>query len=54
MTPRRLPSSARAAPDIAWVARMGAVVPEGQSPPKPQYLRAPDAQPQNAAQLPRR
>ena len=42
------------APDIAWVARMGAVVPEGQSPPKPQYLRAPDAQPQNAAQLPRR
>jgi tRNA threonylcarbamoyl adenosine modification protein YeaZ len=45
---------ALAAPDIAWVARMGAVVPEGQSPPKPQYLRAPDAQPQNAAQLPRR
>jgi tRNA threonylcarbamoyl adenosine modification protein YeaZ len=44
----------RAAPDIAWVARTGAVVPEGQSPPKPQYLRAPDAQPQNAAQLPRR
>jgi tRNA threonylcarbamoyl adenosine modification protein YeaZ len=44
----------RAAPDIAWVARMGAVVPEAQSPPKPQYLRAPDAQPQNAAQLPRR
>jgi tRNA threonylcarbamoyl adenosine modification protein YeaZ len=45
---------ARAAPDIGWVARMGAVLPEGQSPPKPQYLRAPDAQPQNAAQLPRR
>jgi tRNA threonylcarbamoyladenosine biosynthesis protein TsaB len=45
---------ARAAPDIAWVARMGAVVPEDQSPLKPQYLRAPDAQPQNAAQLPRR
>jgi tRNA threonylcarbamoyladenosine biosynthesis protein TsaB len=44
----------RAAPDIAWVARMGAVVPESKSPPKPQYLRAPDAQPQNAAQLPRR
>jgi tRNA threonylcarbamoyl adenosine modification protein YeaZ len=42
------------APDIAWVARLGAVLPEGQSPPKPQYLRAPDAQPQNAAQLPRR
>ncbi len=45
---------ARAAPDIAWVARMGAVVPEDQSALKPQYLRAPDAQPQHAAQLPRR
>jgi len=44
----------RPAPDIAWVARMGAVVPQDQSPPKPQYLRAPDAQPQHAAQLPRR
>jgi len=45
---------ARPAPDIAWVARMGAVVAEAKSPPKPQYLRAPDAQPQNAAHLPRR
>ncbi len=45
---------ARPAPDIAWVARIGAGLPEGQSPPKPKYLRAPDAQPQNAAQLPRR
>ena len=45
---------ASAAPDIAWVDRMGAVVPEDQAPLKPQYLRAPDAQPQNAAQLPRR
>jgi tRNA threonylcarbamoyladenosine biosynthesis protein TsaB len=45
---------ASTAPDIAWVARIGAAVPAGQSPPKPQYLRAPDAQPQNAAQLPRR
>jgi tRNA threonylcarbamoyl adenosine modification protein YeaZ len=44
----------RKAPDIAWVARMGAVVPVGAAPPKPQYMRAPDAQPQNAAQLPRR
>jgi tRNA threonylcarbamoyladenosine biosynthesis protein TsaB len=44
----------RDAPDIAWVARVGAGLPEGQSPPTPQYLRAPDAQPQNAAQLPRR
>lgn len=45
---------ARAAPDIAWVARMGAVMSEDPSSLKPQYLRAPDAQPQNAAQLPRR
>lgn len=44
----------RGAPDIDWVAKVGAALPEGQSPPKPQYLRAPDAQPQNAAQLPRR
>jgi len=44
----------RPAPDIAWVARLGAVVAEEQAPLKPQYLRAPDAQPQNAAQLPRR
>jgi tRNA threonylcarbamoyladenosine biosynthesis protein TsaB len=44
----------REAPDIDWVARVGAALPEGQSPPKPQYLRAPDAQPQYAAQLPRR
>src|SRR5580704_9696838 len=52
--PRPATVDARAAPDITWVARMGAVVPEGKSPPKPQYLRAPDAQPQNAARLPRR
>jgi tRNA threonylcarbamoyladenosine biosynthesis protein TsaB len=52
--PKPAKIDARAAPDIAWVARMGAVVPEGQSPPKPQYLHAPDAQPQHAAQLPRR
>jgi tRNA threonylcarbamoyladenosine biosynthesis protein TsaB len=45
---------ARDAPDIAWVAQIGAVIPEGAAPPKPQYLRAPDAQPQHAASLPRR
>jgi tRNA threonylcarbamoyladenosine biosynthesis protein TsaB len=45
---------ARNAPDIAWIAQIGAIVPEAQAPPKPQYLRAPDAQPQNASQLPRR
>lgn len=44
----------RDAPDIVWVAQIGAVTPQAQSAPHPQYLRAPDAQPQNAAQLPRR
>lgn len=52
--PAPLRVDARDAPDIDWVARLGTVLPEGHSPPKPQYLRAPDAQPQNAAQLPRR
>lgn len=42
------------APDIDWVARLGAAAVETGSPPKPLYLRAPDAQPQNAAQLARR
>jgi tRNA threonylcarbamoyladenosine biosynthesis protein TsaB len=45
---------ARDAPDIAWIAQIGAVLPEPDSPPRPEYLRAPDAQPQNAASLPRR
>ena len=44
----------RLAPDIAWVARLGALSAEATSPPVPQYLRAPDAQPQYAAHLPRR
>jgi len=44
----------RDAPDIVWVAQIGAVTPKAQSAPHPQYLRAPDAQPQNATQLPRR
>ena len=44
----------RSAPDIDWVARLGAAAAEGHGPPKPLYLRAPDAQPQDAARLPRR
>jgi len=44
----------RPAPDIDWVARLGAAAVETGLPPKPLYLRAPDAQPQNAAQLARR
>jgi tRNA threonylcarbamoyl adenosine modification protein YeaZ len=41
-------------PDIGWVARLGAAAAEGHGPPRPLYLRAPDAQPQDAARLPRR
>ena len=44
----------RAAPDIEWIARLGAAATGGYSPPKPLYLREPDAQPQDAARLPRR
>ena len=43
----------RGAPDIGWIARLGAAA-DGYAPPKPLYLRAPDAQPQDAARLPRR
>ena len=44
----------RGAPDIDWIARLGAAAADGYGPPKPLYLRAPDAQPQDAARLPRR
>lgn len=52
----RLPRSVeqRGAPDIDWVAQIGAAVPEGTAPPKPLYLRAPDAQPSDSSQLARR
>jgi tRNA threonylcarbamoyl adenosine modification protein YeaZ len=42
------------APDIDWVARLGALASETSVPVKPLYLRAPDAQPQDASQLARR
>lgn len=43
----------RRAPDVDWVASLGAAA-ENPAPPRPLYLRAPDAQPQDAAQLARR
>lgn len=43
---------ARPVPDIAWVARLGAAAMPGEALPKPLYLAAPDARPQNAG-LPR-
>ena len=43
----------RPAPGIEWVARLGAVADPVSAPPKPLYLRPPDAQPQKAAQVAR-
>jgi tRNA threonylcarbamoyl adenosine modification protein YeaZ len=42
------------APDIIWVGRLAVAMTGDASAPKPLYLRAPDAQPQDAARLPRR
>src|SRR5919198_1703266 len=42
----------RAAPDIGWIARLAAAADEGHGSPKPLYLRAPDAKPQDASRLP--
>jgi tRNA threonylcarbamoyladenosine biosynthesis protein TsaB len=44
----------RPAPEIDWVARLGVAAEDTGVPPKPLYLRAPDAQPQDAARLARR
>jgi len=44
----------RAAPRIDWVARLGAAATDTSMPPKPLYLRAPDAHPQDAVRLVRR
>lgn len=44
----------RRAPDVVWVGRLGVAATEEAGAPKPLYLRAPDAQPQDAARLPRR
>ncbi|HZH52653.1 MAG TPA: tRNA (adenosine(37)-N6)-threonylcarbamoyltransferase complex dimerization subunit type 1 TsaB [Microvirga sp.] len=41
-------------PDIAWVARLGAIADPTQALPKPLYLREPDAKPQDAARIARR
>ena len=42
------------APNIVWVGRLAVAMTGDASTPKPLYLRAPDAQPQDAARLPRR
>jgi tRNA threonylcarbamoyl adenosine modification protein YeaZ len=50
--PPRIESNA--APDIGWVARLGAAARDEGTPPKPLYLRRPDARPQDGGRLPRR
>jgi tRNA A37 threonylcarbamoyladenosine modification protein TsaB len=42
------------APDIAWVARLGALADPASALPKPLYLRGPDAKPQDGARIARR
>jgi tRNA threonylcarbamoyl adenosine modification protein YeaZ len=53
--PRTEPAPAlvdqRGAPDIDWIARLGAAAGDPHGPPKPLYLRPPDAQPQHARLL---
>jgi tRNA threonylcarbamoyladenosine biosynthesis protein TsaB len=41
-------------PDVAWVARLGALADPAQALPKPLYLRGPDAKPQDGARIARR
>jgi tRNA threonylcarbamoyladenosine biosynthesis protein TsaB len=41
------------APDISWVARLGALADPHQALPKPLYLRDPDAKPQDGARIAR-
>jgi tRNA threonylcarbamoyladenosine biosynthesis protein TsaB len=52
--PAPLLVDARAAPDIVWVARLGAKADPARAQPRPLYLRAPDARPQDAHRLQRR
>jgi hypothetical protein len=40
-------------PDIRWVARLGAIATPEQAPPRPLYIKPPDAQPQDNGRLPR-
>jgi tRNA threonylcarbamoyladenosine biosynthesis protein TsaB len=44
----------RVAPDIIWIARIGAVADPEQATPKPLYLKLPDAQPQTATRVAQR
>ncbi len=45
--------NAPSAPDIAWVAQLGAVADPAHAMPRPLYMRGPDAKPQDHAKLAR-
>lgn len=47
-------TEAELAPEVTWVARLGMAADPGNALPKPLYLRAPDARPQDAARIARR
>jgi tRNA threonylcarbamoyl adenosine modification protein YeaZ len=47
-------AEASLAPEITWVARLGAMADPGQALAKPLYLRGPDAKPQDGARIARR
>ena len=51
--PEPLDVDAKDAPDIEWVAQLGAAADPQLAPAKPVYLRAPDAKPQDAGRLAR-
>ncbi len=46
--PQPLQAGAQSAPDIGWVAWLGAAADPNKSPARPLYLRAPDARPQTS------
>lgn len=50
----RLAPGGHDAPDPIWVARLGAACDPLQSPPRPLYLKAADAHPQERGRIPRR
>jgi tRNA threonylcarbamoyladenosine biosynthesis protein TsaB len=52
--PAPLLVDARPAPDIVWVARLGAKADPAASPARPLYLRSPDAKPMDPSKLLRR
>ena len=47
-------SLAEVTPDVAWIARLGAIADPANALPKPLYLKGPDAKPQAHARVARR